>query len=74
MVFLLHAASAAGETMQTATRAENVKAIREEIRKIKAVMKQRGIRRMSCFNGGHTNESYDFNARLFKLESYLRTG
>ena len=51
---------------------EEKKAIRAQIREIKARMKAAGIRRLSCFNGGHTNESYAANAELFKLESKLR--
>lgn len=43
--------------------------INESIRRVKAEMKEKGIKRVSCFNGGHTPESYRLNAELFRLET-----
>ena len=40
-----------------------------DIRSMNREMKRIGIRRMSCFNGGHTPESYRYNADLFRLET-----
>jgi hypothetical protein len=48
------------------------KAIRAEIKAIRAEMKAKGIRRVSCFNCGHSAESYRLNARMFELETRLR--
>lgn len=47
-------------------------AIRDEMREIRAEMKAKGIRRISCFNGGHTPDSYRLNARLFELKTRLQ--
>jgi hypothetical protein len=35
-------------------------------------MKAKGIRRISCFNGGLLGEVYSLNARMFALESHLK--
>lgn len=40
-----------------------------EIRKTRAEMKAKGIRRISFMNGGHSQESYRLNARMFQLET-----
>lgn len=45
--------------------------IRAAIRAVKAEMKQNGIRKMSCFNGGHSPMSYRLNSRLFELNTLL---
>jgi phage regulator Rha-like protein len=47
--------------------------IRREIRAIRAEMKAKGIRRLSCFNAGHSADSYRLNARMFELEYRLKT-
>lgn len=47
------------------------KEIRKAIRDTRAEMKSRGIRRISCFNGGHSPESYRLNAEMFRLETIL---
>lgn len=44
-----------------------VKAIRQEIRELKRDMKERGIKRTSCMNGGLDRETWRCNARLFQL-------
>jgi hypothetical protein len=49
----------------------DVKSIRSEIRQIKVEMKAKGIRRSSCFNGGHSPESYRLNAEMFRLSLLL---
>ncbi len=46
--------------------------IRRAIRECRAEMKAKGIRRLSCFNGGHSSESYRLNSRMFELETYLK--
>lgn len=50
------------------TRKEITAAIRETKREMRAA----GIKRRSCFNGGHDPESYRLNARLFELETKLQ--
>ena len=51
----------------------NKQDIRKAIRETRAEMKAKGIKRVSCFNGGHSPESYRLNARLFELETKLRS-
>jgi hypothetical protein len=46
--------------------------IQRAIRETKAEMREKGVKRLSCFNGGHTPESYRLNARLFELETKLK--
>jgi hypothetical protein len=46
--------------------------IRREIRDARLELKAKGLRRISCFNGGHSAESYRLNALLFRLETELR--
>ena len=50
----------------------NATEIRKAIREVKAEMKAKGIKRLSCFNGGHSPDSYRLNARLFELETLLK--
>lgn len=50
----------------------NAAQIKAEIRMVRAEMKARGIKRTSCFNGGHSPDSYRMNARLFELETRLK--
>jgi hypothetical protein len=47
------------------------KETRAAIRETRREMKEAGIRRISCFNGGHSSLSYALNARMFKLETQL---
>ena len=47
------------------------KAIRTEIRAIKAEMRERGIRTVSCFNGGLDDGTYRANSALFRLKLAL---
>jgi hypothetical protein len=41
--------------------------IRAEIRNTRREMKQAGIKRISCFNGGLSQAEYRCNARLYQL-------
>lgn len=50
----------------------SVSEIRQAIREVRAEMKSKGIKRSSCFNGGHSAESYRLNARMFELETRLK--
>ncbi len=45
--------------------------IKAEIRETRKEMKAKGIKRISCFNGGLSGEVYSLNARMFKLETDL---
>lgn len=47
------------------------KEIRDEIRATRQEMKAKGIRRISCMNGGLSGEVYSLNARMFRLETEL---
>ena len=47
------------------------KEIRAALRAVRKDMRDRGIRKSSCFNGGHTPESYRCNAELFRLTTLL---
>lgn len=40
-----------------------------DIRAVRSEMKAKRIKRISCFNGGHSAESYRLNSRMFELES-----
>jgi len=48
-----------------------IKEIRAEIRELRREMREKKIKRTSCFNGGHSPESYRYNARIFQLETDL---
>ncbi len=50
---------------------KTVKEVRAEIRETKREMKEKGIKRSSCFNGGHSPESYRLNSLMFKLSVEL---
>lgn len=43
-----------------------------ELRDMKAEMKRKGIRKTSCFNGGHSPESYRLNARIFAINAEIQ--
>lgn len=49
-----------------------IQRIRAEIRATRAEMKAKGIKRVSCFNGGLSGEVYSLNARMFRLENELK--
>jgi hypothetical protein len=53
-------------------RREQIKELRAEIRKTRAEMKDRGIKRTSCFNRVD-GDTYRFNAAMFQLETRLKT-
>jgi len=47
------------------------KAIRTEMTAVKKEMQAKGIRRISCFNGGLSGEVYNLNGKLFRLSVEL---
>jgi hypothetical protein len=47
------------------------KAIRKELRATRQEMKERGIRTVSCFNGGLDDGTYRANAQLYRLKIAL---
>jgi len=49
-----------------------IKELRAEIRKTRAEMKERGIKRTSCFNR-IDGDTYRFNATMFELETRLKS-
>jgi hypothetical protein len=51
----------------------DAKAIKQAIRETRAEMKAKGIKRTSCFNGGLHGEVYSLNARMFALETQLKS-
>lgn len=48
-----------------------VKEIRAEIRAVKTEMRERGIKTVSCFNGGLDAVTYRANSQLFRLKLAL---
>ena len=46
--------------------------IRRELRETRRQMRELGVKRVSCFNGGHSPDSYRLNSRMFELETMLR--
>ena len=46
--------------------------IRKQIRETRKEMRAKGIKRISCFNGGLSGEAYSLNARMFQLETQLK--
>ena len=52
--------------------ASRLKEVKAELRGLRREMKQSGIPVRSCFNGGHSPESYRVNARLFALKTELK--
>jgi hypothetical protein len=48
------------------------KEIRKELRAVKAEMRERGIRTISCFNGGLDDGTYRANSQLFRLNIALK--
>jgi hypothetical protein len=53
-------------------RRQQIKELRAEIRKTRAEMRDRGIKRTSCFNRVD-GDTYRFNAEMFQLETRLKT-
>jgi len=53
-------------------RREQIKELRAEIRKTRAEMKERGIKRTSCFNRVE-GDTYRLNAAMFRLETRLKS-
>jgi hypothetical protein len=53
-------------------RRQQIKELRAEIRKTRAEMRERGIKRTSCFNRVD-GDTYRFNAVMFQLETRLKT-
>ena len=52
---------------QKAANAEWIKEIKKSIRETRKEMKEMGVRRISCLNGGLTPMEYQYNSRLFQL-------
>jgi predicted nucleic acid-binding Zn-ribbon protein len=50
----------------------NIAEIKKQIQETRKEMRAKGIRRMSCFNGGLHGEVYSLNARMFYLETELK--
>lgn len=48
------------------------KAIRADLRELRAEMRAAGVKKTACFNGGLNRETYRLNARRFALETELR--
>lgn len=46
--------------------------IKQAISATRKEMKAKGIRRISCMNGGLLGEVYSLNARMFRLETELK--
>jgi hypothetical protein len=51
----------------------DTKEIKAQILETRKEMKAKGIKRTSCFNGGLSSECYSLNARMFQLETELKT-
>jgi hypothetical protein len=49
------------------------KEIRLELQQTKREMRAKGIKRVSCFNGGLSGEVYQLNAKCFRLATELET-
>ena len=50
---------------------DTVKELKAAIRELRKEMKADGVKRISCFNGGHSPLSYSYNKRMFELETRL---
>jgi hypothetical protein len=53
-------------------RREQIKELRAEIRKTRAEMRERGIKRTSCFNRVD-GDTYRYNVTMFELETRLKS-
>jgi hypothetical protein len=49
------------------------KEIRAEIRAVKKEMRERGIKTISCFNGGLDDGTYRANSQLYRLKIALES-
>lgn len=49
-----------------------LKEIKAEIKATRKEMKEKGVKRISCFNAGLTSEQYHLNSRMFALEMELK--
>lgn len=49
------------------------KAIRADLKTLRADMKLLGIKRTSCFNGGMSREAQRYNERMFALETEMQS-
>jgi hypothetical protein len=45
--------------------------LKRDIRDTKREIKERGLRIVSCFNGGLSGDEYRLNARLYELKTRL---
>lgn len=45
--------------------------LKAQLRETRKEMKERGIKRTSCFNGGLSGDEYRLNAKLFELKTKL---
>jgi hypothetical protein len=52
---------------------QQIQQLKTQIRELRKEMRAKGIKRISCFNGGLHGEVYTYNARMFALETQLRT-
>jgi hypothetical protein len=50
----------------------NSKELRKEIRAVRQEMKARGIKTVSCFNGGLDDGTYRANSLLYRLKLNLK--
>lgn len=50
----------------------NTKEIKAAIRELKREMKAKGIRKVSCFNGGLSRDESYYNTELFRLNTQLQ--
>ena len=57
--------------MSKTQESQEVKSIRAKIRETRKEMKEQGIKRTSCFNGGLSRIEWQYNARMFELETNL---
>lgn len=54
------------KTEQTATK------IRRQMKEVRSEMRELGIKRTSCFNGGMDRQAQRYNERMFALETQLK--
>jgi len=57
--------------MKNPTETSPVKGLKAELRELRAEMKRRGVRKISCFNGGLTADESRFNTERFRLETEI---
>lgn len=49
------------------------KALKRQLRELRAEMRQNGIKKTSCFNGGMDRETQRYNERRFALETEIES-